>query len=351
PLLDMSIDIKGDMASLMVFLSGFLKGDFFKNAQFNYFAVAAFNRQDELLLHAISSRETADLIGKGDSINWLKSTLFQENTDDYRLGVGKRYIFEIENSLRYIVKNVLSRKFGNKWWDECVPKKISESAKEVYLNKFGEKISIGNILIDYTYLLQLKKVIIHNWKNFEHFFDSKQKFEDTIIKLNVIRREEAHNRLITKEHLNKLKNIYDRLLSKIAPIYPDLYPAILVDNWLLKIKEIMLKSYHPIYKDSDFIDETDLTVKLVKSIVSTSHLITYLENTIEKLNSIVIPIQKRIVHEELVDTFKNYKLLQERKLELINNGETYKIEMILIEISDYETKMSDFAKRFLLSED
>jgi hypothetical protein len=105
---DNSIGIKMEIASIMGIFNGFFKNDGFEGISFAYYAVKAFDRNNVELINAISSKSTAELIGKGNSIDWLKSTLFQENTDDYRLAQSKRIISEIENCLRELVRTKLN---------------------------------------------------------------------------------------------------------------------------------------------------------------------------------------------------------------------------------------------------
>ncbi len=99
-----SIDIKIEIGTIMGFLYGFFKDDSSnKIISPKYFAVRAYDGKEKEIIYAISSFETAALISNGNSIEWLKSTLFQENTADYRLGIAKKQISEIENSLRHVI--------------------------------------------------------------------------------------------------------------------------------------------------------------------------------------------------------------------------------------------------------
>ena len=98
-----SIDVKVEISSVMGVLNGFFKDDSFKNISLDNYAVRAFDKAENEIMYAISSKESASLIENGKSIDWMKSTIFQENTRDYRLGVAKRQISEIENALREII--------------------------------------------------------------------------------------------------------------------------------------------------------------------------------------------------------------------------------------------------------
>lgn len=346
-----SIDIKLEIGTIMGFLYGFFKDDSFSDTlKPDYFAVRAYNEQEKEILYAISSIETAGLISNGNSIDWLKSTLFQENTADYRLGIAKKQISEIENSLRYIIVDILSSKYKYDWWNNSVGGKLSKLVKSDYKNQFDEEIDDGAILIKYTYLIQLKKIICTNWKDFKHLFESKIEFENSIGDLNIIRREEAHNREITEQHIEQLKKLYEVLMLKISTQYPQIIPEFLIDNWKMKIKKIMNSGYKPLFVANELDEETDYQKKLIKSTVSILHLIAGIKKIEDELNTIVVPIQKKEIHKELIETFTNYRLLQEKLIELAKKGLLTELEKTLKEIEHYKTKIDSFTKKFLLTE-
>ncbi len=345
-----SLDIKLEIGTIMRFLHGFFKDDTFSETiVIKYFAVRAFDNDNKEILYAISAIETAGMMAKGNSIDWLKSTIFQENTADYRLGIAKRQISEIENSLRFVIVEILSQKHKNDWWDKSVGDKLSNSVKKMYQEQFNETVSDGAILIKYTFLLQLKKIICTNWKAFKHLFDSKISFENNLDELNNIRREESHNREITDEHLEHLGLIYNSLLKNIASYYPKIIPEYLVDNWRLSIKRIMSNKYQPLF-DSDITKEKDMQKKLLKSTLSILHQIDYLQKIEDELNTLIVPIQKRNIHEKLVKTFVDYRHLQEQLIDFAKVGNVEKLESTLIEIEDYKKIMDSFSIEFLLNE-
>ncbi len=207
PYSQFSIDIKSEIARIMEFIYSFLNDNVFWNKKTNYIAIRAYDKNENEIIYAISSFQNAKFIANGKTIEWLNGTIFQDNTKEYRLSIAKKQISEIENSLRHVINNVLSTKYGEKWWDISCGKKLSNKVKNLYENQFDEIIANGNILIKYTHILQLKKIICTNWKDFKHLFPNKIEFENSIDELNVIRREEAHNRAITGKHLKDLQII------------------------------------------------------------------------------------------------------------------------------------------------
>tara|TARA_B110000093_G_C12588097_1_gene252838 strand:- start:100 stop:441 length:342 start_codon:yes stop_codon:yes gene_type:complete len=112
----------------------------------------------------------------------------------------------------------------------------------------------------------------------------------------------------------------------------------------------MSNGYSPLYDSSELIGEPDLKIKLLKSINCTKHLIEYINETIIRLKSLVVPIQKNTIHNELVCHFVNYKNLSEKKLKNIADGESQILLETLKEIENYEITMKEFSGNFLLSE-
>jgi hypothetical protein len=345
-----STDIKIEIATIMGFFNGFFRDDPYDGIRFRYYAARAYNKEGIELLYALSSKESAEQIGTGNSIDWMKSTIFQENTNDYRLGIAKKIISEIEITFREIIKDILSKKYGSEWWDLTLNNKLGKIIKDTYKNQFGFEITDGNVLIEYTYILQLKKIITTYWPDFKGLFNKKPDFENLIDNLNLIRREEAHNRIITESHLDELNDIYIKLLSKISEKYPEILPTHLIDGWKSKIKVIMANGYKPLYNSSELIDEPDSKIKLLKSTNSTKHLIEYIKETISRLQSLVVPIQKNAIHNELVQHFVNYNDLSEKKLKNIADGELQILLETLKEIENHEIIMNEFSGKFLLSE-
>ncbi|MGO4906305.1 SEC-C domain-containing protein [Flavobacterium sp. W20_MBD1_R3] len=345
-----SIDVKGEIATIIGFMHGFLKEDSFENLKINYYAARAYDKNDIEILNALSYKDTAKQIGQGNSIDWLKSTLFTENTNDYRLGIAKRIISEIEISLRYAIESILFEKYGSDWWNIALNNKIGESIKTTYYEQFGEKIFDGKILINYTYILQLKKITLTHWIEFKHLFRSRENFETIIDRLNILRREEAHNRNITENNLKELEEIYNILLEKISVKYENLIPKYLIDNWRLRIKSIMNNKLQPIFKPEEISGEKDLNKKLNKISLSAVNLINYLDDTIKKLESVIVPVQKKIIHEELIHQYLILKNLQNTKLEQIRNKNFKNTESTIKAIEKHEKDMKIFSGKFLLFE-
>lgn len=345
-----SSDIKVEMSIIMGYFSGFFKDDLYKGFKIGYFAAKAFDSSDREIMYAISSKNAATAIGSGNSIEWLRSTYFQENTADYRMTRAKVFISDIENAIRKVIADVYITKIGSSWWDLKIPSTIGNPVKNIYENQFGLVITDGEILINYTFTEQLRKIISADWSSFKHLFDKKNDFEDAMVELNVIRREEAHNRDISEQHLLDLEKLYEQLLSKISMQYPNVVLVYLIENWRMKIKEIMTAPIKQTYTMREFDAIDDLSEKLQLIIKGCNRQITYIDNMTSKLKSLNPPLSKKQKHEELICLLDEYKNLQVTKLKTTSNIELDKIPEILETIKLHEQKMDIFSQDFLLTE-
>lgn len=65
---------------------------------------------------------------------------------------------------------------------------------------------------------------------------------------------------------------------------------------------------------------------------------------------IIVPLQKKDLHEELVLLISNYKNLYSDLIQSVKEGEGILVSNILEEINQYKIKLDIFVEKFLLSE-
>ncbi|MGE0566618.1 MAG: hypothetical protein AB7O73_01605 [Bacteroidia bacterium] len=347
-----SLDIKMEISIVMSFFNGFFRTGEFWNTNFAQYAVKAFDKSNVELIYAISSKSTAELLGTGkNSIDWLKLTYFQENTEDYRLAQSKRIIAEIENCLRELVKNKLKEQFGPNWWDLSLDNNLGRDVKSTYLNQFGVGCNDGDVLISYTFTLQLKRIISTHFKLFKSYFDSLADFDSQMDNLNKIRREEAHNRSISESNLHELHSLHEKLTAKALAELIEFQSGYLTENWRFKIKKIMTeRQYKPIHNGHDVLNEKDLLIKLQKSKQNIENLISYLDETLIKLKSISTPVHKKAAQRELVNVLEKFKDLQAKLLQASITLDEDEIKMTVTKMDEHKIVMDDFVGNFLLTE-
>lgn len=345
-----ALDIKGELAYIMSFLYSYLQGEFDGNSEIKIFGVKAYDSNDKEIMYAVNTKvAAAAAITNGNSIEWFKTTLFQENTADYRLARAKTMISDIENGLRKVINNIYKNKFGTLWWDHIIEPKLSASIKGTYKNQFGSDISDGSILINYTFTLDLKKIISADWGTFRHLFDNKTGFEKIMVDWNVIRREEAHNRDVSEVQLVELEQVYDALLGEIAALYPEVTVNYLIDNWRSKIKLAMANPVRCIYTMDEF-NKEDLMGKRQLIIRDCNSQILYLNSLVSKLKSLKPPLSKRKKHEEMILLLNGFLILQQQKLQRTEDWQFDDLQNLLTEIEQHGAKMDAFSRDFLMQE-
>lgn len=346
-----SYDIKLELAPIMGCFNSFFRDKHYENVNLLNYAVRAYDENNNEILYALSTKTAAELIGKGGSIEWLASTFFQINTEDFRLAQAKQIISEIENGLREIVTIKLKDQFGDDWWEQSLNNKIGRDVKKIYFNNFGEDCTDGDILIAYTFTLQLKEIVLSYYNLFTKYFQNSAEFQTSMDSLNRLRREEAHNRPIYHLDLKNLQALHEELLSGVLKDLKSLQSVYLTENWRGKIKKIMTeKRYKDVYTDLEISTEIDVGQKLFKIRENKSSLISYLDDTILKLKSVTVPLHKKSTHEELLSYFEDYRVLQKSLFDEYSSLDNERIDIVKNEIKIYDRKMDEFVEKFLLNE-
>ncbi|GAA3971443.1 hypothetical protein GCM10022246_24890 [Pedobacter ginsengiterrae] len=343
-----ALDIKVEISTIMVFCASFLSGEFENSLPISRIAVKALDDVGNELLFAITTKELAKKASRSN-VEWLRGTYFQENTEDYRLMRAKAIISDIENGLRRAIVEVYSNKHGNDWWNTMIGEKIRNSTQSMYENNYGELISDGNILIDHTFTRDLKKIICSDWEAFSHLFPSKIGFENEMDRFNELRRIEAHNRSVSRENLVELEKLYEQLLLEISKIIPGLEFNFMLENWKIGIKslgEIQLKSTYTIQQ----LEKLPLDEKIRLIVKQNKNIIQYLQQIIQRFDSLKPPISKKQVHERLRECYLQYQNLEKEKLSAIEGFQFEKIQSIEDKIKLHKSNMDEFSSKFLLSE-
>ncbi len=347
PYAQKSVDIKGEICSIMAFMSSFSKDSPWTPKSLQSFSVAAYTRDNEQIMYAISSKETAEFTtGQGKSLEWLSNTLFQDNSEDFRQTRAKSQISEIENALRKMVSDVLLNTHGANWWNVSIDQNIRQNAENVYEHQHGVRSTDGAELLNFTYLRHLKTIITQNWPAFNSILGERSQFEDWMDELNLIRRDDAHNRPITVATMTKLEGIYSGLLEGIAQVYPEITQGYLLQNWRIQICDIAeqySKGFQPLPHVKNQHD-------LEKSIHTLRGNILLLGNTVTQLSSVVIPIGKKKIHDELTNIFQDMKRCFENVVRNYEEGDVNGFIAAAEQYSVVSQRIPELQKTALLSE-
>jgi hypothetical protein len=338
------MEIKLEIGFIMSFLASFWKSNSHVPSGIQSFAVRALSNQNDELMYAISSKEIAELMSEGKSIEWLKNTIFQDNSEEYRVSVAKRKISEIENALREVICDVLSKNHGVQWWDNCIERSIRGSAGSAYRNQTGATSSDGNVLISYTYLLQLKRITTDNWGDFSHIFQNKTNFESWLDDLNSIRREESHNRPITNAHIVSLNQIYEKILQGISQYYPEAVSNYMLENWRERVAAV-LEDYSE--KQSQL--EVGREFGLHQNLENMKTSINRLADVETRLMSIPVPSTKSDSHAELLVLIGRLKASFEEMVHYAKTGDVEGVEKAAAKSNEVNNEINSFTEKILLS--
>ncbi len=338
-----SIDVKAEIGSIIAFMSGFFRDNENAPNSVTSFAAKGFNDEKKPLVHAISSLDVAKKMSKGLSIEWLQNTIFQDYTDDYRQGIAKRRISELENGLRLLICSVLTETQGSDWWNVCVSNKVKQSKEEMYESAEGISCKDGDTLIYYTYLLELRKIIVSNWSEFVTVFASQKQFSDLLEQLNLIRREEAHNRVISDDDLSELESIYSKLMGQIAAVKPSAANNYLVDNWRIQLREI----FSTAAKEQVYLQTG---VPLNVTLISFRKQIDRYKDIQFKVSSLVIPPHKKSLHAELESLLEDVISAMENIMEQAIQMDFKKLETAQLCYQKAQQNLAGFREKFLMSE-
>ena len=331
---------------IIAYLSGLFDGeDGLGDFGITHFAARGLDDNDNEIMYVVSSKESARFARNGQSVEWLTHSIFQDNTDENRLSQAKRMISRVEKGLRSIITHVLKNQDGSDWWNN-INQEASRSAENAYSNKYGvTTLPSGDELIEYTFLPSLKKVILDNWNDFKHIFQDINDFTHDMDRLNFIRREESHNRIISPSLILELEEIYNRLLGSIEQEVPGAVPHFLIENWrseLAKIFDDLSRNMVEITPE----DRKDPKVVMEKF----QRFRDLTSNLKHKLEGLIIPPSKEKLHSDLVDIVSGSVAALDR---MISASKTIDVKGVENASKDQERcmeELNDFKEEYLLSE-
>lgn len=341
-----SLDLKVEVGEIISFMGGFYLGKTETDVEMDVpltFAVSVLDDDGTQLMYAVSSHDATRHIMKGNSIEWIKNTHFEDTTGDHLLTRAKQKISMIESSLRKVIYAVLHQEKED--WITLLPPKMYKDALKSCRRAIGETEQTNPVILDYTYLPELKIAIENNWELFEELFNDQTEFLDNMTRLNLIRREESHNRKISKENVVELEEIYEFLLANVAIRFPEIVPQYLKEHWHTSLAKIVkrLSQGIPDVAESDRYN-SDVTFAAMR---------TYLNNVTSacsEVDELIYPLDKKELHSKLL------RLLQELRdvlVSLLDCGSRIDVKGMERAFETYKVKLSavaNFGKEYLFSE-
>lgn len=342
------LDIRTEMAELISFTASFylVPDDKIKLEKPKNISIKAQNVNMDQLMYVISSMETAEYITKGRPIEWIKNSIFEDTTDEFLLQNAKRLISKIENALRELIYYDLYN-ISQGDWILKIETNIYKSALKQYEKNTdiaGQDVKNKDIL-SYTYLPNLKKIIEDNWICFSKYFTSLVEFTTNMTELNQIRRDESHNRKISKKQSESLQKLYDFFLMNISKTLPNLVPDYIIENWHNQLKLIVdnLIESIPNLNDSDRRNFPIVIIAFIKYQKS-------VELACSKISKVLVPANKQHLHSQLSSLLNSINSVLKSMLEMLKSGLLDDFQNKFTEHKNLLIKLSKFGETYLFNE-
>lgn len=114
--------------------------------------------------------------------------------------------FSLENSVRKLIRDVLSEKYGEHWWNTKVPKGVRDSVIEIQEKEKDSPMSTrSEDPLDYTNFGELIDIFSTNWQDFSNILRSQKSVQETLSPLNKIRNVIAHSCELNDDEIMRFK--------------------------------------------------------------------------------------------------------------------------------------------------
>lgn len=126
-------------------------------------------------------------------------------------------LFELEQTLRLFVEQVLEAKYHEDWWQR-VPKGIRDAAEDKEqrpTNLWFEDYSKSRLR--FTELDHLRRIVDSNWPDFRDYLEDKEWFDGRMQFLTRPRHRIAHVNTISQKDVQEFTSDADRILRLIRP--------------------------------------------------------------------------------------------------------------------------------------
>lgn len=116
------------------------------------------------------------------------------------------FYFTLENSVRKLIKDVLSEKYGVEWWDKKIPLGVRENVKKLQKEERDTAMSIrSEDNLAYTNFGELIDIFNANWNDFAELLRSRKSVQGTLSQFNNIRNIIAHSCELNDDEILRFK--------------------------------------------------------------------------------------------------------------------------------------------------
>lgn len=112
----------------------------------------------------------------------------------------------LERSIRKLVAETLEARYGEVWWQKCVPDSIRRNVAENMQREVDSGVTPrSDEEIDYTTFGELGEIVRSNWDSFDTIFSSQKAFNRIMTNLNTLRGPIAHCCPLAEDEIVRLR--------------------------------------------------------------------------------------------------------------------------------------------------
>jgi energy-converting hydrogenase A subunit M len=114
--------------------------------------------------------------------------------------------FAVENSVRRLISETLSEKYGGNWWKDKVPEKVRLEVEKKQKEERETAMSIrSEDPLTYTNFGELIDIFSANWADFSDTLRSEKAMRQTLSSFNKIRNIVAHSCALNEDEIARFK--------------------------------------------------------------------------------------------------------------------------------------------------
>jgi hypothetical protein len=114
--------------------------------------------------------------------------------------------YSLENTIRRLIRGVLSEKAGADWWDERVPQGVRAGVAEKQQKERDTVMAIrSEEPLTYTNFGELIDILNANWDDFGDLIRSKKAMQQTLTQMNQLRNVIAHSCELPEDEIQRFE--------------------------------------------------------------------------------------------------------------------------------------------------
>jgi len=126
-------------------------------------------------------------------------------------------IYILENALRYLLVNILEKKYGKNWWESKVSsnikRKVESRVNQEKENRWHSKRGAHKIF--YTNFGDLNLILVNNWKDFEDIFPDQTWIQSRLSEIELSRNIIAHNNPLPNREIRRIEIYFEDIKKQL----------------------------------------------------------------------------------------------------------------------------------------